>query len=69
VGQILDLRPVFDEKRLIQESVRVERCSVDLLVRALERRRSSLEASLAGDVGPSRGIVVPLRPELMKPKV
>jgi hypothetical protein len=36
MGIILDLRPIFEEKRVIDASIRLERCSSLLLKKALE---------------------------------
>ena len=43
MGQLIDLRMVFEEKRIIDATVRVERCSTELLVKALGEWRGKPE--------------------------
>ncbi len=45
MGELIDLRMVFEEKRMIDATVRIERCSTELLVKALGQPGRSTEAA------------------------
>ena len=53
MGELIDLRLVFEEKRILDATVRIERCSTELLVKALGQSYDG------PDTAPVTGRVIP----------
>jgi len=53
MGELIDLRLVFEEKRILDATVRIECCSTQLLVKALGQLHDE------PDTAPATGRVIP----------